>query len=190
MISTAYGKTAEKIQQDWIYDGGKNLPDALRDGHLTTRGVGMYHGVGSSFYEVQDAMDFALEPMLHDEYNAAKLITDTVLKRAIADGRPVLWLDHNGWPDNFSDDIDLPVTIEQYQGHAKVIAGYDGNNTSDSSDDRCLVYDPWPEYNDKGILPAGAAKGPADTYDPYWLPITSVKGDTNDVFLIPLDSVP
>ena len=190
MISKAYGRTAEKIEQDWIYDGGKNLPDAKRDGNLTTRGVGMFHGIGSPFSEVQDAMDFALEPMTHDEYNAGNPMTKTIFKNCIENNRPVLWLDHNGWPDNFSNDIDLPATIKQYQGHAKVIAGYDDRGTSDTTDDRCLIYDPWPEYNDDEILPTGAAKGPDDTFDPYWLPVSSIIGDTNDVFLVPKDSIP
>ena len=190
MISRAYGRTAEKILQDWIYDGGKDLPDAIKDGHLTTHGVGMFHGVGSPYYEVQEAMDFALEPMLHDEYNSGKPMTETILENCIENSRPVLWLDHNGWPDNLSDDIDLPTTITQYQGHAKVIAGYDDRETSDTSDDRCLVYDPWPEYNDDEVLPAGASKGPDDTFDPYWLPLSSIIGDANDVFLVPTDSIP
>ena len=190
MISKSYGREDEKILQDWIYDGGKNLPDAIRDGILTTHGVGMFHGVGSLYYEVQDAMDFALEPMLHDEYNSGKPMTATILVNCIQNSRPVLWLDHNGWPDNLSDDIDLPTTITQYQGHAKVIAGYDDRETSDTSDDRCLVYDPWPEYNDDEVLPAGASKGPDDTFDPYWLPVSSIIGDANDVFLVPTDSIP
>ena len=152
--------------------------------------MGLFHGVGSSFYEVQDAMDFALEPMLHDEYNSGKPMTVTILENCIDNSHPALWLDHNGWPDNFSNDIDLPATIKQYQGHAKVIAGYDDRGTSDTSDDRCLIYDPWPEYNDKKLLPTGAAKGPDDTFDPYWLPVSSIIGDTNDVFLVPKDSIP
>ena len=69
MIAKAYGRTAEKIQQDYIYDGGKHSPDTQGDEYLTTRGVGMFHGVGSSYYEVQEAMDFALDPMLHAVYN-------------------------------------------------------------------------------------------------------------------------
>ncbi len=190
MISKAYGRTAEKILQDWIYDGGKDLPDGIRDGLLTTHGVGMFHGVGSSFYEVQEAMDFALEPMLHDEYNSGKPMTVTMLENCIENSRPILWLDHNGWPDNLSDNIELPETIKLYQGHAKVIAGYDDRGTDGVSDDLCLIYDPWPEYNDSEFLPSGASKGPDDTFDPYWLPASSVIGDANDVFLVPQDSIP
>ena len=135
-------------------------------------------------------MDFALDPMLHDEYNSGKPLTATILESCIENSRPVLWLDHNGWPDSFGNEIDLPATIEQYQGHAKVIAGYDNEGTSDTSDDRCLVYDPWPEYNDDEVLPGDASKGPDDTYDPYWLPLSSIIGDINDVFLVPTDSIP
>jgi hypothetical protein len=190
MISTAYGRSAEKVEQDWIYDGGKNLPDIVRDGYLTTRGVGMFHGVGSAFFEVQDALDFALDPMLHDEYNTGKPMSNSIMKGHIENNRPVLWIDHNGWPENFSDNINLPETIRQYQGHARVIAGYDDEDTAETQDDRLLIYDPWPEYNDSGFLPDGAEKGPDDTYDPYWFPLSAVVGDVNDLFLVPRDPVP
>jgi hypothetical protein len=130
--------------------------------------------------------------MTHDEYNTGNPMTETILKNSIESRRPVLWLGHNGWPENLSEDIDLPATIIQYQGHAKVIAGYADRGTSDISDDLCLIYDPWPEYNDKqdiGLLPTGATKGPDDTFDPYWLPVSSIMGDVNDVFLVPQNPI-
>ena len=77
------------------------------------------------------------------------------------------------------------------QGHAKVIAGYDDRNTPGHGDDRCLIYDPWPEYTDKSILPANATLGPGGTYDPYWLPLSDVDtGDHADIYLIPTLSIP
>lgn len=69
-------------------------------------------------------------------------------------------------------------------GHAKVIAGWDDNDTLiDTKDDKCLIFDPWPEYNDTGILPMNATQGPGGTFDPYWLPLSDVLNDTNDIFL-------
>jgi len=44
----------------------------------------------------------------------------------------------------------------------------------DTSDDRCLIYDPWSEYTDIGILPKNATKGPRDTFEPHWLPLNDV----------------
>jgi hypothetical protein len=69
-------------------------------------------------------------------------------------------------------------------GHAKVIAGWDDSGTLvDTSDDKCLIFDPWPEYNDTGILPMNATQGPGNTFDPYWLPLDDVLNDTSDIFL-------
>ena len=190
MIAEAYGRTGAKTEQDLIYDGGKvEHGEAPDSGIIESHGVGMYHGAGTTSSEVQGALDYALDPMLHDEYNAGKLITETIIKSCIESSRPVLWLDHNNWPENQSSESPPPFEKSE-QGHAKVVAGYDDGGTSATSDDRCLIYDPWPEYNDDEILPTGAAKGPDDTFDPYWLPVTSIIGDANDVFLVPKDSIP
>lgn len=70
---------------------------------------------------------------------------------------------------------------------------YYHRRTGKHSHDRCLIYDPWPEYNDKQdiqLLPTGATKGPDDTFDPYWFPLNSTVGDSDDVFLVPQDSIP
>lgn len=66
-----------------------------------------------------------------------------------------------------------------------VIAGYSDNDTADPADDLCLIFDPWPEYNDKGILPANATKGPGGAFDPYWLPLNDVNlSDPFDQYLV------
>ena len=71
------------------------------------------------------------------------------------------------------------------QGHAKVIAGYDDSDTADFKDDLCLIYDPWPEYNDMSILPKNATKGPGGTFDPYWLPLNDVNlSDKDDIHIV------
>ena len=77
------------------------------------------------------------------------------------------------------------------QGHAKVISGYDDNNTITTDDDFVLVNAPWPEYNKSAILPVNATLGPGGTYDPYWLPIRDVDlSDTADIFFVPSVSIP
>jgi len=71
------------------------------------------------------------------------------------------------------------------QGHAKVIGGYDDAGTADYADDLCLIYDPWPEYNDNSVLPLNATNGPGGTYDPYWLPLNDVNlSDTSDIHIV------
>ena len=189
IIANAYGRTAEKIEQDWIFDGGKDYP-AVGDGMLNAHDVGMDHGAGSTPSEIQNALNLALDPMTHEEYNAGNPISETILNTCIENKRPVLWLDYNVWPVNQNSEYPH-ASVKSNQGHAKVVAGYDDRGTSDTSDDRCLIYDPWPEYNDLGLLPTGAAKGPDDTFDPYWLPVSSIIEDSSqDVFLVPQDSIP
>ncbi len=39
-------------------------------------------------------------------------------------------------------------------------------------------------------MATGATKGPDDTFDPYWFPLNSTVGDSDDVFLVPQDSIP
>ena len=84
------------------------------------------------------------------------------------------------------DPSEEPPTSYRYeQGHAKVIGGYDDNGTAMTGDDSCLIYDPWPEYSDKSILPTNASQGPGGTYDPYWLPLNDVNlADIMDVYLV------
>ncbi len=193
MIARAYGRTGAKIEQDVIYDEGKQSDGEIQhSGIIESHGVGMYHGAGATPPEVQDALDFALDPIKHDEYNAGNPMTETILRNCIGNRQPVLWLDHNNFPQHQSDEFP-PAAAKLEQGHAKVIADYDDRGTSNVSDDRCLIYDPWPEYNfekDVLLLPTGATKGPDDTFDPYWFPVSSIVGDANDVFLVPQNSIP
>jgi hypothetical protein len=99
-------------------------------------------------------------------------------------GHPILWLDHGGFPENVSNDA-YSSSYRAEQGHAKVITGYDDNDTADNADDLCLIYDPWPEYNDKNILPKNAIKGPGGTFDPYWLSLNDVNlSDISDKYLV------
>ena len=187
MIARAYGRAGAKIEEDVIYDEGKQSDGEIQhSATIESHGVGMYHGAGVTLPEVQDALDFALDPIKHDEYNAGNLMTETILRNSIENRQPVLWLDHNNFPKNQSDEYPPPAAKLE-QGHAKVIADYDDRGTSNVSDDRCLIYDPWPEYNDKKdilLLPAGATKGPDDKFEPYWFPVSSIVGDANDVFLV------
>lgn len=88
-------------------------------------------------------------------------------------------------------DPTFPTADPKNQGHYKVIAGYDDANTAGVfSDDWALIYDPWPEYTDKSVLPAGAIPGPSGSFDPYWIPVSMVLGDPNDLFLVELAAIP
>ena len=56
MIAKAYGRTGVKIEQDLIYDEGKQSHgEAQQSGIIETHGVGMYHGAGATPFEVQAA---------------------------------------------------------------------------------------------------------------------------------------
>jgi len=191
MIAKAYGYTGNQVQQDYIYDAGKSVGETTGDLILGTCGVGMFHGVGvGNDPEVQNALIFTLNGMPHDDHDGVFMQADLLILKntIIQERRPILWLDHGGWPDDQYDE--LPVD-RQYQGHAKVIGGYDDRGTEDFSDDLCLILDPWPQYNEEGFSPQNATKGPGDTNDPYWLPLSmTVTGDSNDRFLIPTQPIP
>jgi hypothetical protein len=152
----------------------------------------MYDGSGGERQEVQDALLYALEGMPYDQHDGMVPLTWMMLRdNYIRMNRPVLWLDHSGWPVHQSDNWPTNES-RQHQGHAKVIAGYDDRGTSGESDDLCLIYDPWPEYNDEEdplLLPTNATKGPGDTFDPYWLPQSDVLSDASDIFLVPHEPI-
>jgi len=186
MIAVYRGIAAPANLQDNIYDSGKSMNgEIMGNGNIETHGVGMFNGVGGTAPEVQTAMIVTLGVAIvqHNQSDATKLTT-AQLESYIHNSRPVLWLDHGGFPKNESPNYP-PNSYRADQGHAKVIGGYDDRNTGDSSDDRCLIYDPWPEYTDKGFLPQNATKGPGDTFDPYWLPLNDVNlSDVADVYLV------
>jgi hypothetical protein len=190
MIAEAYGKTGALIQQDSIYDNGKSTPPEISgNGTLETHAVGMFDGSGGYGKEVQAALTYALEGMAYDQHDSTAPLDVTLLNDYIVQGRPVLWLDHNGWPQDQGDEWP-PSELQQSMGHAKVIAGFDDMDTPDPADDLCLIYDPWPSYTQQQTLPPNALKGPGETFDPYWLPQGFVLGDASDIFLVPTDPVP
>jgi hypothetical protein len=184
MIAVYRGGAGNFIVQDQIYDNGKSTGgENLGDGLLQTHGIGMFDGTGGWPKEVQTSFQWALGMVGYIEHNSTNHLTVPVLAQYIAFGYPVLWLDRDGWPANQSPFY--PSASNRVDmGHAKVIAGWDDNGTLvDTSDDKCLIFDPWPEYNDMGILPMNATNGPGGTFDPYWLPLNDVLNDTNDIFL-------
>ncbi len=185
MIAVYRGQAGNFIVQDQIYDNGKStLGETLGDGILQTHGVGMFDGTGGWAKEVQTSFQWSLGIVGYIEHNSTNPLTVPVLAQYIALGYPVLWLDRDGWPANQSASYPS-LTYKADMGHAKVIAGWNDSDTPlDTSDDMCLIYDPWPEYNDAGILPMNATQGPGGTFDPYWLPLDKVLNDTNDIFLI------
>jgi len=185
MIAVYRGRAGNFIVQDQIYDNGKSTGgDVIGDGVLQTHGVGMFDGTGVWPKEVQTSFQWSLGIVGYIEHNSTNPLTVPVLAQYIAFGYPVLWLDRDGWPANQSA-LYPSLTYRADMGHAKVIAGWDDNDTlMDTSDDKCLIFDPWPEYSDMGILPMNATQGPGGTFDPYWLPLHDVLNDTNDIFLI------
>ena len=198
MIATYLGIAIPFNQQDDIYDNGKNpLSGEIRgNGNIETHGIGMTDGTGGSAWEVQDAFNYSIGVGNWVQYNQSgpgfPALTAAQLKQYIATGHPVLWLDHGGQPNNISDWAIEP-SLQAVLGHAKVIAGYDDNDTLGTvMDDLCLIYDPWPEYNDKGFLPyTNATKGPGNTFDPYWLPLRDVNlTDPTDKYLVDTTVIP
>lgn len=198
MIANYLGIAIPFNQQDDIYDNGKNpLSGEIRgNNNIETHGIGMTDGTGGSAWEVQDAFNYSIGVGNHVQYNQSgagfPALTAAQLKQHIATNHPVLWLDHGGQPYNMSDWAIEP-SLQAILGHAKVIAGYDDNDTLGTvMDDLCLIYDPWPEYNDKGFLPyANATKGPGNTFDPYWLPLRDVNlTDPADKYLVDTTVIP
>ena len=186
MIAVYRGIAAPANHQDDIYDSGKTMNgEIMGNGNIESHGVGMFHGVGGTNPEVQTAMIATLGvPIVQHNQSDASKLTAAQLGSYIHNSRPVLWLDNGGWPKNQSANFP-PDAYKPDQGHAKVIGGYDDRDTGDTSDDRCLIYDPWPEYTDMGFLPKNATKGPGDTFDPYWLPLNDVNlSDVADVYLV------
>ena len=195
MISTVYGMAVPFIDQDQIYDNGKLVPPEITgSGVIETHGVGMYDGTGGTPIEVQGAMIWSLMGMgilQHDLSITMNPLTPAQLQTYISSWQPVLWLDHGGWPSNQSSAYP-PSDARNEQGHAKVIGGYDDNGTANTtSDDLCLIFDPWPEYTDKGILPKNATQYAGGVFDPYWLPLSDVNlTDVSDIFLVPVQGIP
>jgi hypothetical protein len=180
MIADYIGQTGNFILQDYIYDNGKSTQgDTIGDGIIDTRGRGMFDGSGSSsptnITEVQAAYSWAVSSS-YTEYNSGSQISPPDIRLFIDNSFPILWLDHNGWPAGMPwsaiDDIQSGVNqdlITQNQGHAKVIVGYDMNNTpANDFDDTYQILDPWP---------TAARTGVHDTYH-------SNVSDINDIFIV------
>lgn len=186
MIATYYSVGAPMNQQDDIYDNGKKSMGELQaDGVIQTHGVGMTDGSTGSAWEVQDAFNWSIGVHIQHNQSDGTALTAAQMQSYLTRGHPILWLDHNGWPANLSNTA-FPSSYRVDQGHAKVIAGYDDNDSAGTTvDDLCLIYDPWPEYNNKSILPSNATKGPGGTFDPYWLPLNDVNlSDAQDKYLV------
>lgn len=189
------------VPQDMIYDDCEL--DSLNgefqsDGMCQRHGFGVLDGTGASPSpsEIQKAFDMYINPHhQHNQWDASALVAST-LASYITGLYPVIWDDHGGWPSNM--DPTWPIAPENtMQGHYKVIAGYDDKGTPGESDDLALIYDPWPGYNDVTAvnptpLPPGALPGPGgpSAPDPYWLPVGSVIGDTNDLFIVEMAAIP
>ena len=185
MIAIYRGIGPPTNQQDNIYDAGKSMNgETTGNLNIETHGVGMFHGVGGA-PEVQLAMTVTLGgPLVQHNQSDATALTAGQMTTYIHNSHPILWLDHGGWPANESSAYP-PTSYRLDQGHAKVIGGYDDSGTVDTKDDLCLIFDPWPEYTDRGILPPNTTQGPGGTFDPYWQPLNDVNlSDPADVYLV------
>lgn len=184
MISTYRLRPVPFVQQDDIYDAGKTQNGEVpNNGIIETHGMGMFcQGLAP---EVQVAFMWAAGTAIvqNDSGGVNAPLTGAAVIHYINEGRPILWCDIGGFPVNQSGSYP-PPSYRNDQGHAKVIAGYDDSGTPGMyGDDWYLIYDPWPEYNDLGLKPIGAKKGPGGTWDPYWFPANSVL-DANDIYLV------
>jgi hypothetical protein len=178
--------------QDMIYDICEldvMAGEIAGNGFIERHGVGVTDGTGGTWQEIQTAFQMLASPFYQHNQSDASALTASQLLSYVAGLYPVLWDDHGGWPANM--DPTFPTADPKNQGHYKVIAGYDDANTAGVfSDDWALIYDPWPEYTDKSVLPAGAIPGPSGSFDPYWIPVSMVLGDPNDLFLVELAAIP
>ncbi len=191
MIATYRGMGPPFFFQDSIYDSSKTTNGEIPGNNLLDiHGDGMFDGSGGWPAETQNAMFWALGvPIIQYDWNPANLngpMKPALLQQFIGGLAPVLWLDHGGWPANQSPTNPPPAYRLTDQGHAKVIAGYDDNGTAlNVSDDLCLIFDPWPEYNFMSILPPNCTLGPGGTFDPYWQPLNDVNlSDVQDIYLV------
>jgi len=189
MIAIYRGFGPPFILQDNIYDNGKVANGEIpANAILETHGFGMFQGTGGWPPEVQNAMTWAVGPILQHDWvipNPNGPMTAALLQQYIGGLTPVLWLDVGGFPASQSP-TNPPPAYRMDQGHAKVIVGYDDNGSVGStSDDLCLINDPWPEYNDLGILPANCTPGPLGSWDPYWQPLNDINlTDIADIYLV------
>ncbi|MFX1512824.1 MAG: C39 family peptidase [Promethearchaeota archaeon] len=176
MIALYRGKTSPITDQDHIYDEGKYTGgEAPGDGITQTHGVGMFHDPTHGF-EVQTAFAFAVDTSFHQysmtnssnstswggkgavsppsglgiDWSEASWqgpLTPAQLVTLLGEGRPVLWLDQDGWPES-----NPSWENRGYQGHAKVIAGHLEMGTPGFyEDDQFIIYDPWPYLPNQNI---------------------------------------
>ncbi|UCE80710.1 MAG: hypothetical protein JSV94_06100 [Methanobacteriota archaeon] len=187
------------VPQDQIYDDSEYDIGAFEirgDTICQRHGYGVLDGTGGSIAEIQKTFDNWINPHhQHNQWDASALTAPTLCSY-ISSLYPVLWDDHGGWPSNMDRTWPIPPE-DTMQGHYKVIAGYDDQGTPSTLDDCALIYDPWPGYNDLAAvnptpLPPGALPGPGGpgVPDPYWLPVSTVLGDTNDLFLVEYAAIP
>jgi hypothetical protein len=181
--------------QDIIYEISElcmNPANMLIEDH----GAGMTDGLegefGSTPAEIQYALHVFVEPYAspffqHNQWDSSAM-TPSQLRSYIFSSFPVLWDDHNGWPVNMS--YGMPYRDIDAQGHYKIIGGYDDRGTpGDSSDDYAIIHDPWPEYVDHDLLPVGAIRF-CGYANPYWLPVTMILEDSEDLFFVESTAIP
>ena len=169
------------ILEDYIYDHGKFTQGEIQaDGVIQTHGVGMFDAMLSDGVtggrEVQAAFQWAVG-MTPFEWgiNYGPAFTANLVIENIDANTPILWCDHFGYPAAINPP--LPDEVAEINGHAKIIAGYDDNDTPDDyNDDQYWILDPWP-----GSGPDGSGQ--------YWVAASSVL-DLRDLYITDMDVTP
>ncbi len=167
MFAMYRGIAGVKIQQDQIYDNGKSTGGELTgDGVLQTHGIGMFDMAppNGPADEVGAAFTWAIGvPYKWGPASAGFPTLDGVfLNMCIDDNIPVLWCDHFGWPQGIYPPPDEDTF--DYNGHAKIIAGYNDNGTAVTNDDLYLIYDPWPVSGSPYWVASGTVVDNKDVY--------------------------
>jgi hypothetical protein len=146
MYSIFRGNSGANIQQDDIYDAGKfTQGETQADGTIQTHAVGMFSGFTGSVggAEVQAAFGWSVgTPIEWGSIYGLPMTGPEVIAKITAN-TPILWIDHGGYPSEVNPP--LPEEWLDYNGHAKVIAGYNDMGTPTTyTDDEYFIYDPWP----------------------------------------------
>ena len=163
MYALYRGKAGSQTQMDDIYDNGKFTQGEVQsDGTIQTHGFGMFSAFTGSVGgpEVQTAFAWAVAAPLEWGSTYGPPMTGGEIISQINGNTPILWIDHGGYPNEVNPP--LPEEWENYNGHAKLIAGYDDKNTAVFNDDEYLIFDPWPTSG-----------------SPYWAPHSTVVNGTD-----------
>ncbi len=168
MVRNYRGFAGCPCTQDCLYDHAG--PGEIRDYVL------MSHGIGMTDADIINAFLVALDGVHSFSSGPSSPgvdpMTPWVLRQLICMGTPPVWVDRDGHPQDYMNPQVYSEMVARGCGHAKVLAGYDDNDTYClTDDDRVLIYDPWPS--------PGECPYPKS---PYWRPISEILSSAQDAF--------